>query len=120
MRAGRTGLLLALLVLPGASASLAGLKQQPGIRVAGIDLVELGFLEQRFAVLLRVRNPNGVELPITGLSFDIEVNGRRCVSGLSDEAVTVQWGLPPGVTGKLEWGTGPGFGANAPVSGAGR
>ena len=89
MRAGRTGLLLALLVLPGASASLAGLKQQPGIRVAGIDLVELGFLEQRFAELLRVRNPNGVELPITGLSFDIEVNGRRCVSGLSDEAVTV-------------------------------
>ena len=89
MRAGRTGLLLALLVLPGASASLAGLKQQPGIRVAGVDLVELGLLEQRFAELLRVRNPNGVELPITGLSFDIDVNGLRFVSGLSEEAVTV-------------------------------
>ncbi|MCB9664403.1 MAG: metallophosphoesterase [Alphaproteobacteria bacterium] len=31
-------------------------------------------------------------------------------SHVTDEAVTVQWGLPPGVTGKLEWGTGPGFG----------
>ncbi len=85
----RTLLTVAWLALLTACAGLAGLSQKPEVSVASVDLRQLGFLEQHFAVQLRIRNPNDVALPITGLSFDIEVNGQRFVSGVSDKAVTV-------------------------------
>ncbi|WP_186407089.1 LEA type 2 family protein [Candidatus Accumulibacter aalborgensis] len=54
-----------------------------------MKLLQLGFFEQRFALQLRIKNPNDVELPISGLSFAIELNGQPFLTGLSDKAVTV-------------------------------
>jgi hypothetical protein len=44
--------------------------------VAGLKLVQIGVFEQRFALKLRVQNPNDVELRINGLSVEIELNGQ--------------------------------------------
>lgn len=85
----RRSLFIVLFALLSACASLNGLTQKPEVSIAGIDLVQLGFLEQRFALQLRIRNPNDVDLPIDGLSLEIEVNGQPFVSGLSDQRVTV-------------------------------
>ena len=38
---------------------------------------------------LRVQNPNDVDLPIRGLTFDVELNGQPFAKGLSDQAVVV-------------------------------
>lgn len=72
-----------------ACAGLSGLAQKPEVSVAGLKLVQLGLFEQRFALQLRVQNPNDVELPISGLSFAIELNGQPFLTGLSEKAVTV-------------------------------
>ncbi|WP_313951338.1 LEA type 2 family protein [Accumulibacter sp.] len=85
----RKGLFIVLFALLSACASLNGLTQKPEVAIVGIDLLQLGFLEQRFALQLRIRNPNDVDLPIDGLSFEIEVNGQSFVSGLSDKRVSV-------------------------------
>lgn len=81
-------LLLMLAFLAGC-ASLAGLREKPTVTLAGIDVVEIGLFEQRFALRLRVQNPNDVELPINGLSFDVALNGQAFAHGVSDAAVTV-------------------------------
>jgi len=78
-----------LLAVLAACAGLSGLSQKPEISLAGLDLLELGLFEQRFAFRLRIRNPNDVALPISGLTFAVDLNGQPFASGLSDKAVTV-------------------------------
>jgi LEA14-like dessication related protein len=72
-----------------ACAGLAGLAQKPEVSVAGLNLVQFGLFEQRFALKLRIQNPNDVELPINGLNFEIEINGQPFIKGLSDKSVTI-------------------------------
>jgi LEA14-like dessication related protein len=80
------GVVLALLV---GCASLTGLREKPAVTLVGLDVLEVGLFEQRFALKLRVRNPNEVALPISGLSFDVALNGQAFAHGVSDVAVTV-------------------------------
>jgi len=78
--------LLAVLFLTGC----AGLTiQAPAVSLADIKIVEVGLLEQRFAFKLRIQNPNNVELAITGLSFEVEINGRPFAKGVSSKEVTI-------------------------------
>lgn len=83
-------LLLAVAALLGACAHLGNLSQKPEVSIAGLTLVHLGLFEQRFVLRLRVQNPNDVDLPVNGLSFEIELNGQAFMKGLSDRAVTVR------------------------------
>ena len=82
-------LFLGIAVLVAGCTQLAGIKQSPDITLADIELEKLGFLEQRFLVKLRIRNPNDVALHINGMTFDVELNGTSFAKGLSDKAVTV-------------------------------
>ena len=45
--------------------------------------------EQRFQVDLRIGNPNDFDLPLDGLTFDLDVNGEDFARGFSDQRVTV-------------------------------
>lgn len=63
--------------------------ETPNISVTKLDVREIGLLEQRYDVSLRVQNPNTVELPIKGLSFDIFLNGNKFAHGVSNGAVIV-------------------------------
>lgn len=84
-----TLLLACVLLALGACAGLTRLQEKPQVSLAGLDLAELGLFEQRFVLQLRVQNPNEVELPIRGLSFDVELHGQPFAKGLSDKAVRV-------------------------------
>jgi len=70
-------------------AACAPRLQKPEISLAGIDLVGLGLLEQRFVLKLRIRNPNDVDLPVNALSFDVELNARHFARGVSDKPVII-------------------------------
>lgn len=82
-------LFLRMVALVASCVHLAGIKQNPDISLAGIELVELGLLEQRFNLKLRIQNPNDVALPINGITFEIELDGTTFAKGLSDKVLIV-------------------------------
>lgn len=86
----RRRLLMAAVAL--ALAGCAGLPmnmQPPEVSVADLRLLDVGLFEQRFGLRLRVLNPNDAELPIDGLSFAIELNGKPFAKGVSNQTLTV-------------------------------
>jgi LEA14-like dessication related protein len=63
--------------------------QSPSVTLAHMDVIEVGLFEQRFAFKLRILNPNNEEIPVTGLSFEVELNGEPFAKGVSNKPVTV-------------------------------
>lgn len=80
-------LALALILLAAACATV--IRTPPSVSLAGVDLESIGLFEQRYVLQLRLRNPNDADIPIEGLSFDVEVNGMHFASGLSNAVVRV-------------------------------
>lgn len=63
--------------------------EKPTVTLADLDIESVGLFEQQFLLKLRVRNPNNVEIPVEGLDFAMELNGRPFASGVSNTAVTI-------------------------------
>lgn len=80
--------LLTILLLILAATGCTGLQnlEAPDISVTSLRLLEAEQrgLEQRFAVGLRIINPNDRALTVNGLDFELDVNGRQLVRGVSD------------------------------------
>jgi LEA14-like dessication related protein len=76
-----------LLLATAGCASLASL-EAPEVRVTSLQMLESapGSLEQRFAVGLRLTNPNNRAIDVDGLDFELELNGNRLARGVSDNA----------------------------------
>lgn len=81
-------LLTSLLAVVGCS-SLGEYKERPRVSIAGVQVTDANLFEQRYRLQLRVQNPNQVDLPIRGLDYQVEVNGKAFASGVSDRAVVV-------------------------------
>lgn len=77
---------LALLAAAGC-ANLAALAA-PEVQVTSLQLLEPapGSLEQRFAVGLRLVNPNNRTLAVDGLDFELDLNDRRLARGVTNRA----------------------------------
>jgi len=87
-------LVLLSLVLIGAMGSCARFGPEHGFVSPEVSLVDLGPLpsegfEQRFAVTLRVVNPNEAPLAADGLDLILEMNGRRLARALRNESFLV-------------------------------
>lgn len=84
---------MALLLLAALTAGCAGLErlrpEPPYVTLAGLRMLDMSLFEQRFEVALRMRNPNGFELPIQGLRYQMELNGAAFAKGASGESVTL-------------------------------
>jgi LEA14-like dessication related protein len=61
----------------------------PRVNVVGLDPLPSEGLELRFAVKLRVQNPNESPIDYDGVALDLEVNGKPLASGVSDAKGTV-------------------------------
>ncbi|MEM7225502.1 MAG: LEA type 2 family protein [Pseudomonadota bacterium] len=61
----------------------------PEVNLINIRPVEAQVFEQRFDVDLRIINPNDFDLDLDGLTFNLDVNGSRFASGVSNQAFTV-------------------------------
>ncbi|QQC64718.1 LEA type 2 family protein [Paraburkholderia ginsengisoli] len=59
------------------------------VSVAGIEPIAGQGLEMRFNVKLRVQNPNDSTVSFSGVSLDLELNGKSFASGVSDQSGTV-------------------------------
>ena len=83
---------LALGVVASGLASCAALAphfEQPQLTVVSIEIKDATFAEQRFRVRLRVQNPNDRALPVTGISYTIQLAGEDFGQGMAADAFTV-------------------------------
>jgi LEA14-like dessication related protein len=78
-----------LLTLTLAACAAFSKRDPLNVQVAGIQPLPGEGLELRMAVKLRVQNPNDMALEYNGVALDLEINGRRLASGVSDERGSV-------------------------------
>jgi hypothetical protein len=77
-------LLLGLLVL-GLAACSSVQRDPLRIDLVGLEPLPGQGLEARFAVKLRVQNPNDAAIDYDGVALQLEVNGQPLASGVSDQ-----------------------------------
>lgn len=61
----------------------------PEVSLVGVEPVEMGLLEQRFLLKLRVVNPGENDITLNGLRFELEINGQPLVRGVSNQGAVV-------------------------------
>jgi LEA14-like dessication related protein len=81
---------LALLPVLGlASCAMMPGSEPPRVNVVGVESLKGEGLELRFAIKLRVQNPNDAPIEYDGISIELDVNGKTLASGVSGERGTV-------------------------------
>lgn len=75
--------------LTGCTSWFSGDFQDPEVRLVKVDVIKAKLLEQQFSLRFRIDNPNDFELPMRGLSYDIELNGVPLAEGESSEWLNV-------------------------------
>ena len=79
--------LVAALAAASAGAALGGCAalggDPPRVQLAGIELLPSQGLELRFALQLRVQNPNAGTLSFDGVSLELELDRQRIASGVA-------------------------------------
>jgi len=83
MRATR----LLICLLFGLLAACASLAPRDPLRIdlVGLEPLPGQEMEMRFALLLRVQNPNDTPVDYDGLALELDVNGQPLASGVSDQ-----------------------------------
>lgn len=80
---------LFLVAMLNGCAVLQSAIEVPQVTLNNLQLLDMTLLEQRYAVTLRVQNPNPVPLPLTGMNFQLAINDTELGRGVTHEAVTV-------------------------------
>jgi len=82
-------LALTVLLLAVGCATLRPEIVVPEVSLVNITPIGATLFEQRARVDLRLRNPNDFAIDLTGLDFQLDVNGARLASGVTGDAVTI-------------------------------
>jgi LEA14-like dessication related protein len=80
-----TGLLIASL----SACALFPNRDPLNITVVGIQPLQGQDLEVRFAVKLRLQNPNDADIPYDGVALNLDVNGKLLATGVSNQKGTI-------------------------------
>jgi LEA14-like dessication related protein len=70
-------------------ASLFSMGEKPRVDIVNITPKEMRLMEQTFLMELRIQNPTETDLDITGLAFDLEINGQPFAKGVSNQSLKV-------------------------------
>ncbi|MFI8393398.1 LEA type 2 family protein [Pseudomonas sp. NPDC078863] len=81
--------ILSLLLLSLSACALFPNRDPVNINVVGLEPLPSQELEVRFAIKLRVQNPNETAIDYNGVALDLEVNGHPLASGVSDQSGTI-------------------------------
>ena len=63
--------------------------EPPRVTLSGLKLVSIDLLEQQYRVRLRIKNPNTFALPVRGIDFRLEINGKAFADGVSSQTVDI-------------------------------
>lgn len=89
LRPIRTVLTGLTMVLALSACALFPNRDPLNINVVGIDPLPGQDLEIRFAVKLRLQNPNDTDIEYNGVALNLDVNGRLLAAGVSDQKGTI-------------------------------
>jgi LEA14-like dessication related protein len=81
--------ILSLLLLSLSACALFPHRDPLNINVVGIEPLQSQDMEVRFAVKIRVQNPNETPIDYNGVALDLEVNGQPLASGVSDQSGSI-------------------------------
>jgi len=70
-------------------ASLSTFKEAPRITLINLKLIESTPFEQRYQLEFRVQNPNTESMSVSGMHFTLELNDKKFMTGLSNQATTI-------------------------------
>lgn len=76
-------------VMLSGCAALQSAIETPHVTLSNLQVIDMTVLEQRYAVTLRMQNPNPIPLPIAGMNFRLDINDTELGRGVTNEAVTV-------------------------------
>jgi LEA14-like dessication related protein len=79
-----------LVVLVSGCASLFWTGEKPHVDIVNVTPKEMRLLEQTFLLELRIQNPTETDLDISGMSFELEINGQPFARGVSNQSVRVE------------------------------
>jgi LEA14-like dessication related protein len=85
----RSALLCMLALAVTACATTGSFPEPPRVTLTSIQPMDMTLLEQRYSLQLRIMNPNDVALPVEGLSYALEINGREFAYGVSNAEVSI-------------------------------
>lgn len=87
----RAAILLAttLIALGSAGCATLGLHEPPSVNLVGIEPIAGEGLESRFALRLRIQNPNERPIEYDGLWVELAIAGSKLASGVSDRRGTI-------------------------------
>jgi LEA14-like dessication related protein len=77
------GFLLCLCAISLGACAAFGLREPLSVTIADLKPIEVNVLEQRYAMKIRLLNPNDVEISFDGAVFDLEINGIPFAKGVS-------------------------------------
>jgi LEA14-like dessication related protein len=80
---------LSLLLLSLSACALLPQHDPLNINVVGIEPLPSQDMEIRFAVKIRVQNPNESSISFNGVSLDLDINGQPFASGVSDQSGSI-------------------------------
>lgn len=81
--------ILSLLLLSLSACALFPNRDPVTINVVGLEPLPSQELEVRFAIKLRVQNPNDTAIDYNGIALDLDVNGHSLASGVSDQSGSI-------------------------------
>jgi LEA14-like dessication related protein len=84
MTAIRRTAFVTLMATALAACAGMGLREPLRVSLAGLEPLAGAGMEARFLARIRVQNPNDVSIAYSGLSAELDLNGRSFASGVSD------------------------------------
>jgi LEA14-like dessication related protein len=88
-RFAATALLVVLFQLLVGCASLQPQADRIRVTIADLKPLESTLMEQRYLVKIRIQNRTKEALNVDGMSFDLDLNGKRFASGVSNQQATI-------------------------------
>jgi len=86
----RAGILACLLGLSACAGW--GVREPLNVTIADITPLDMTVLEQRYAVKVRLLNPNNAEIAFDGVVFDLEINDKPFAKGVSSQGGVPRFG----------------------------
>lgn len=82
-------LLLSLLLLALSACAVYPNNDPLNVNVVGVQSLQSQDMEVRFAVKIRVQNPNATNVNYTGVALALDINGQPFASGVSNESGSI-------------------------------